>query len=149
MQLVSGRHTLSNGIPDQILNPDLPSMRFVQKYLSLGLIVLFFAVSSALVIRQFTVNRTRHAELREAFVLLHSKGYRPEAERLFERLVDQVEDLSDTLLWEDYQRTLTLVDPTRDQPDNLVWQYHWTVSNQLEKRSQSSLSKALRLAKER
>jgi hypothetical protein len=65
---------------------------------------------------------------------------------LYQNLLVEMERLPDRTLFEDFQRTLTLVDPTRDAPDNLVWQYHWTVSNELEKRSEASLERALKLA---
>ena len=123
-------------------------MRLLHKYQSLLLFLLFVVICSALVVRQFTINQTRHVELREAFILLHSKGYQPEAERLFQRLLDEMGDLSNAQMWNDYQRTLTLIDPMRDDPDNLIWQYHWTISHELEKRSESSLEKALRIAGE-
>ena len=99
-----------------------------------------------MVLRQISYNQSKHLELREAFILLHSRGYRPEAERLYQKLLIEMEHLPDKLLFEDFQRTLTLVDPSRDEPDNLVWQYHWTVSNELEKRSESNLERALKLA---
>jgi hypothetical protein len=78
--------------------------------------------------------------------LLYSKGYRPEAERLYNRLMLDLEDLSDKSLMEDYQRTLMLVDPLAQQRDNPVWRYHWTLSNELEKRSVGALKRALKLA---
>ena len=41
-----------------------------------------------------------------------------------------------------------LVDPATQQPDNLIWKYHWTVSKELEKRSESTLQRALKMAEE-
>jgi hypothetical protein len=43
---------------------------------------------------------------------------------------------------------LLLVDPYTDQPSNLVWKYHWTVSHELERRSESTLMRALKLAED-
>ena len=100
-------------------------------------------------VRQFMANRSKHLELREAFILLYSKGYQPEAERLCNRLLRDLEDLPDQTLLEDYQRTLTLVDPAVQQPNNLIWRYHWTVSNELEKRSVGALTRARKLAEEK
>jgi hypothetical protein len=99
-----------------------------------------------MVVRQFNTNQSKHLELREAFILLNSRGYRPQAERLYQNLLNEIDRLPDRTLFEDFQRTLTLVDPSRDETDNLVWQYHWTVSNELEKRSAASLQRALKLA---
>ncbi len=42
----------------------------------------------------------------------------------------------------------TLVDPKRPETDNLIWKYHWTVSNELERRSWTTLERALKLAEE-
>ena len=99
-----------------------------------------------MVIRQMNANQSKHQELREAFILLSSRGYHPQAERLYLRLLEELKRLPDKLLLEDFQRTLTLVNPDSQQPDNLVWKYHWTVSNELEKRSEASLQHALKLA---
>jgi hypothetical protein len=60
-----------------------------------------------------------------------------------------LEKLPNRILLDDFQRTLVLVDPRTQQPDNLVWKYHWTVSNELEKRSEATLARALKLAGEK
>jgi hypothetical protein len=59
--------------------------------------------------------------------------------------------LSDQALRDDFQRMLTLVDTTSYQPTNLLYNYHWTVSKELDKRSESeaSLKRALKLAEQR
>ena len=114
-------------------------------------VLIFFVLlifCSAMVVRQFMANQSRHVELREYFILLHSKGYKPEAERLFKRLLRELEGLPNKALMDDYQRTLMLVDPATQQPDNLIWKYHWTVSNELDKRSESTLQRALKMAEE-
>lgn len=121
-------------------------MRIDRQYRFYLLFIGFLIFCSVMVLRQISYNQSKHLELREAFILLHSRGYRPEAERLYQKLLIEMEHLPDKLLFEDFQRTLTLVDPSRDEPDNLVWQYHWTVSNELEKRSESNLERALKLA---
>ena len=45
-------------------------------------------------------------------------------------------------------RTLTLVNPQKRESNNLIWKYHWTVSNELEKRSESSMARAIELAEQ-
>ncbi len=102
-----------------------------------------------MVIRQFNLNQSKHVELREAFILLNSRGYEKEADRLYQRLLVEMENLSNRALLDDFQRTLTLVDPARPDEENLLWRYHWTVSNELEKRNESSLQRALKLAREK
>jgi hypothetical protein len=101
-----------------------------------------------MVLRQMAANQSAHADLRESFILLQTKGYKAEAQRLFQRLLAKLERLPNQALVEDFQRTRTLVDPTRQDQENLIWKYHWTVSNELEKRSESTLARALKLAHE-
>jgi hypothetical protein len=114
-------------------------------FLAFALLLLFCSV---MVLRQMAANQSAHVELREAFILLNAKGYKNEAQRLFQKLLAELEQLPNSVVMQDYQRTLTLVDPATSQPENLVWKYHWTVSNELEKRSESTLTKALKLAHE-
>jgi hypothetical protein len=102
---------------------------------------------SVMVLRQSTLNQSAHSELREAFIILHSRGYTNEAQRLYNRLLRDLQTISNRDLREDFQRTLTLVDPGAQQPGNPIWKYHWTVSNELEKRSEGSLARALQIAK--
>ena len=124
-------------------------MRFLSHYrfaLSFLALLLFCSI---MVIQQFKSNYSRHAEEREAFILLFTKGYSKEAQRLYERLLGEMEGLSSKQLLEDFQRTLMIVDPTTRQPQNLIWKYHWTVSNELERRSEGTLARALKLAEEK
>jgi hypothetical protein len=99
-----------------------------------------------MVIRQLEAKQGAHIELREAFILLHSRGYMDEAERLYNRLLRDMEHFTDKQLFDDFQRTLLLIDPTTRRPTNLVWKYHWTVSNELEKRQESALKRAHQIA---
>lgn len=110
--------------------------------------VALLVLCSVMVVRQINANRARHVELREAFILLHTRGYTNEAQRLYSHLLRDVPKLGNRALMEDFQRTLLLVDPTLRQPDNLIWDYHWYVSNELEKRSEDTLRRALKLANE-
>lgn len=103
---------------------------------------------SVMVLRQFRANHLRHNELREAFILLHSKGYTNQAGRLYHRLLVEVERVPHQTLFDDFQRTMMLVEPAVPQPKNLIWKYHWTVSNELEKRSPKAFARALKLAEE-
>lgn len=104
--------------------------------------------SSVMVVRQVITNQNQHTELREAFILLESKGYKPQAQRLYQRLLMELEALPNRSLLEDFQRTLVLVDVRAQQPDNFIWKYHWTVSNELERRSEGTLKRALKMAEE-
>jgi dihydropteroate synthase len=108
----------------------------------LGLLVF----CSVMVIRRLDDRHSQHTELREAFILLHSKGYTNQAQRLFERLSRNLTARSTESLSDDFQRTLFLVDPARPQPNNVLWKYHWLVSQEMERRSQGTLAQALRLS---
>jgi hypothetical protein len=113
-------------------------------YILLFLVTLVFC--SVMVIRQINLNQSRHLELREAFVLLYNRGYIPESQRLYYRLLRELPGLSDKAVLDDFQRTLMLVDPTAKLTNNLIYDYHWTVSNELERRSAKALLRALKLA---
>jgi len=123
-------------------------MRHLRRNRFLVIFAALLVFCSLMVIRQITDNQSKHIEVREAFILLYIKGYKPEAERLYRRLLHDIEDLPNRTLIEDFQRTLLLVDPTVQQRDNLIWKYHWTVSNELEKRAESTLMRARKLAGE-
>ena len=123
-------------------------MIFVRKYRELLLFVALLTCCGMLVVRQSMVNQSRHVELREALILLHTRGYHEEANRVYLRLLDDLTGLSDREMMDDFQRTLTLVNPYEDESENPVWNYHWTVSNKLEKRAESTLKRALAIANE-
>src|SRR3954462_8953850 len=123
-------------------------MRFLRQYQFVLLFLVLLAFCSLMVLRLFDVNRSKHIELREAFILLQARGYTNQAERLFQRLLRELPDQPDKVLLDDFQRTMMLVDPATKRPQNLVWTYHWTVSNELERRSESTLRHALKLARE-
>lgn len=121
-------------------------MYFWQRYRYAWLFLAMLVFCSIMVIRQYRQNEDRRVELREAFILLHSRGYTNEAQRLFARLIDDVSKLTDRQLVDDFQRTMNLVDPSIPNENNLIWRYHWTVSNEMEKRSEATLRRALKLA---
>ena len=92
--------------------------------------------------------RQKVGHRREAFILLHATGHAPETQRLYERLVRELESESIKTLLEDQQRFATLIDPANPKPDDLVWRYHRSVDKELEQRSDSTLKHALKLAEE-
>jgi len=123
-------------------------MEFWRHYRSVLIFAAFLVICSVLVVRQIGANKRHHVELREAFILLYTKGYRPQAQHLYQRLLIELEHLPDPQLLDDFQRTLSIVDTGREQPDNLIWKYHWTVSNEMEKRAVSAIQQALKLVDE-
>jgi hypothetical protein len=60
----------------------------------------------------------------------------------------EIPEENNRVLLDDFQRTMMLVDPGTQHPENPIWVYHWTVSNELERRSESTLRRALKLAQE-
>ena len=113
--------------------------------------LLFFALlvfCSVMVLYQINARQSKHVELREAFILLHTRGYTNESQRLYQRLLLAMPKLSQRQMLDDFQRTLILIDPYTQQTNNLIWKYHWTVSNELERKGQSTLDRARKLANE-
>lgn len=104
---------------------------------------------SVMVVKETLARRNRHVELREAFILLHSRGYTNDAQVLFQQLLKEVPKLSNKELMDDFQRTVILVDPTIRQTSNPLYDYHWTISNELDKRSEDTLLRARKLAGEK
>ena len=123
-------------------------MRFLRRYRYFLIFSMLLLACSVMVVRQFILNQSHHVELREAFILLHAKGYTNETQRLFQKLLAELGTLPNGLVMQDYQRTLVLVDPAKPDQSNLVWRYHWTVSNELDKRAEGTLVRALKIAHE-
>ena len=120
------------------------------KFALLFLGVLVFC--SVMVIRQmdWTASRKegKHVELREAMILLQTGGYTNDAIQLYFRLWRDVQKLSDKQLIEDWQRAVVLVDPSMHQPSNTIYQYYWNIRTEMERRADSHIDRARRLAAE-
>jgi len=123
-------------------------MSFFRQYRFVLLAMALLVIGTVVLIEYLHAGQSRHVEIREAFILLHTRGYTNQAARLYNHLLNEMYTLSNKQLIDDFQRTLLIVDPGANRPDNLVWKYHWTVSNELEKRAESSLVRALKLAEE-
>jgi hypothetical protein len=119
-------------------------MRFLRRHRFVLSFLAVLAVCSGLVVRQFLANQSAHVERREDFILLQQKGHAQPAQRLYQLLVQELPDLPDAILWDDLQRTLMLVDPKTQQPDNLIWKYHWAVKQYLDRRAEQRVARALK-----
>jgi len=119
--------------------------RRVRVWLAFAILLVFCSV---MVVKQMQANMSKHVELREAFILLESKGYRPQAQRLYQKLIRELERLPDQALLDDYDRTLALINTGKEDNENLIWRYHWTVSNEMDQRSHGALGRALKMADE-
>src|SRR2546427_7979088 len=116
-------HRISIRLPKSLPYRNKGSVRFFRGNRFALIFFLLLIFCSAMVVRQFMANQSKHVELREAFILLYSKGYAPEAQRLYRRLLRDLEGLPNKTLMDDYQRTLLLADPMTQHPDNLIWRY--------------------------
>ncbi len=123
-------------------------MFFLRQHKFALLFLLLLVFCSVMVIRQLDARNSKHIELREAMILLQTGGYTNEATRIYWRLYRDLEKLSNKQLVEDWQRTVILVDPDANQPSNSVWRYYWTVRLLMEKRSESIIERARKLAGE-
>ena len=132
-------------------------MRFVSQYRFVLLFFVLLIFCGVMVLRQISLKQSKHVEIREAFILLYMRNYTNESRALFDKLVLQVskyggkrlDTLSDKEVLDDFQRTLLLVDPYSNQTNNLIWKYHWMLSEELDKRSVDLLERAHKLAKEK
>jgi len=126
-------------------------MNFVRQYRFILLFFLLLIFCSVMVLRQREAAEKKHLEIREAFILLNTRSYTNEARKLHQKLLLELPKISDRQLLDDFQRTLMLVDPdpqTTQQTNNLIWIYHWTVSNEIERREETTLKRAHKLAEE-
>ena len=123
-------------------------VRILRQYHFIWTFLAVLVFCSVMVLRQFKINHQRHNDLREAFILLQSKGYTNQADRLYYRLLVEIDRVPHRVLFDDFQRTIMLVDPDLPQPKNLIWKYHRTVGDELEKRSPKIFARALKLAEE-
>jgi hypothetical protein len=124
-------------------------MRFLLEYKFVLTFAAVLSICGVLVVRQAQWKEAERVEVREAFILLHSRGYQEESQRLYNRLLRDMPEFTNRQLAEDFQRTLMLIDPSTKRPDNLIWKYHWTVSNELERRAESTLKRAHEIARKK
>jgi len=121
-------------------------MYFLKQYRFALLFLAVLVFCSVMVIHQLSARQSKHVDYREAFILLYTKGYTNEATLLYRQLLKDFEKLPDKALYEDFQRTLSVIDASSSNVDNLIYKYHWTVSKEMDRRSESNLMRALNLA---
>lgn len=108
--------------------------------LFLGFAILLFCAVMA--VRQFAQNQSRHAELREAFIFLHRTGHRAEAEKLYTKLLWNLDTEPTQHLVADFERT-SIAAPTNESPNtNILVRFHRSVQKELEKRFTQEYLKA-------
>ena len=116
-------------------------MRFLRQnqYLLCFLAVTIF--SCVMVLREVIANQSAHVERREDFLLLQERGQTRLCEHLYQRLIQELPDMSDRSLANDYERLAMVVDPKKEQNQNLAWKYCLSVKKELEKRADRRISK--------
>jgi hypothetical protein len=122
-------------------------MRHVRDWLLLfgtSAVLLFSAVMA---VRQFSVNQSNHAEMREALIFLHERGYNTEAQKVYTQLLLRIEKEPTRHLVDDLQRTSGVAPTNQSASTNVLVRYHLSVKKELEKRFQKEYLNAHTVAK--
>ena len=119
-------------------------MRFVRHNKFFLVFLASLVLCSVLVIRQYLVNQWEHVDLREDFILLHDQGQARGAERLYQMLIQELPQLPDRALIADQQRLTVLFLPQKPPPEDLLWKYYVSVQNELQRRTDERLARALK-----
>jgi hypothetical protein len=98
-------------------------------------------LASTMVTRQLLANQAAHVEQREDFILLHERGNKEWCERYYQRLIQELPELTVKALADDLQRTTLLVDADAPDLESLVWKYHVGVRKELQRRSDQRLAR--------
>ena len=121
-------------------------MRFLKRHQFFLAFVAVLVLCSVMVIRQFLANQWQHVDLREDFILLHDQGHAREGERLYQMLIQELPQLPDRVLIADQERFTLLFLSQKPAPDDLLWKYSVSVQNELQRRSDQRVARALKRA---
>ena len=124
----------------------ITAMRFVKRHQFLLAFLAVLVFSSVMVVRQVFLNQWAHADLREDFILLHDQGRTKEMEHLYQMLIQTLPRLPDRALVEDDQRLAFALAQKSATQDDLVWKYHVNVRNELQRRTEARVARALKRA---
>ena len=94
--------------------------------------VLFFC--AVMTVRQVLENQSRHAELREAFIFAHARGFTSDAQRLYDRLKYDMPEEPTRHLIDDLERTSALAPTNQSPSSNLLVRFHLSVQHEVERR---------------
>jgi hypothetical protein len=121
-------------------------MRFIRERKFLMALAAVLIFSGVMAVRQVIQNQSRHAELREAFIFLHSRGHNAEAEKIYTKLLWNLKTEPTRHLVQDVERTASIA-PTNQSPStNILVRYHITIKKELEKRFEDEYLKARKLS---
>jgi hypothetical protein len=118
-------------------------MRFLRQYQYVLCFLGVVVFSLVMVFREFMADQSAHVERREDFLLLQERGQQDAAERFYERLIQELPQLSDRNLANDLQRTALFLGPKTNEIENLVWKFHVSVRNELRHRAEHRLARKL------
>ena len=104
-----------------------------ERTLLLGTAAVLF-LAAVLSVRQVLENQSRHAEMREAFILAHGRGHTADAQRLYNRLKYDMPEEPTRHLINDLERTAVIAPTNQSPSSNLVVRYHLWVKHEVEKR---------------
>jgi hypothetical protein len=121
-------------------------MRFVRHNKFFLVFLASLVICSVLVIRQFLVNQWEHIDLREDFILLHDEGQTRGTERLYQMLIQELPSLPARALLDDEQRLDLIQAQKHLPPADLVWKYRVSVQNELQRRTDERVARALKRA---
>src|SRR5688572_6224914 len=105
-------------------------MRFRERMLMLGTFAVLF-LCAILTVWQVVENQSRHAELREAFIFAHTKGYTSDAQRLYNRLKYDMPNEPIRHLIDDLERTSVIAPTNQSASSNLLVRYHLSVKHEV------------------
>jgi hypothetical protein len=108
-------------------------MRFLRERVFLFAFLVLLA-SAVMALRQYDLNRTHHAELREAFVSAHQKGRTAEAQKLYQKLKYEMPGAPTGHLIDDLARTAAIAPVDQSAVTNIMVRYHLSLKHEVEKR---------------
>ncbi len=118
-------------------------MRFLRQYQYVLCFLGVVVFSLVMVFREFMADLSAHVERREDFLLLQERGQQDAAERFYQRLIQELPQMSDRSLANDLQRTALVLDLKANNTENLVWKYHVSVGNEIRHRAEHRLARML------
>jgi|ERR1041385_4423766 hypothetical protein len=101
--------------------------------------VAVVVLCAVMTVRQVVANQSRHAEVREAFILAHGKGDSTDAQRLYDRLKYDMPEEPTRHLIDDLERTTVITPTNQSASSNLLVRYHLSVQHEVQKRVEKYL----------
>ena len=121
-------------------------MRFFRQYKYVLIFLGMLVFCSAMVLREYRAGESAHVERREDFILLQSRGPEKETQRRYQLLIQELPELNDRILADDWQRISLLVSTQSSDAESLVRKYHISLNKELTKRAERRVHRALRSA---